>query len=500
MPILSTGRALTWLAEREPNRVAIVHGDTRLTRTQFEGRANRLARAYAERGVGPGRLVTIALPNGPEFLEATAATWKLGATPQPISAALPGIERHAIVELADPALVVGVTPGEYGARPSVAPGFAPAAKHPTDPLPDVTPIHVRCMASGGSTGRPKLILDLSPGEVDPEVTANGMRVGGVTLVAGPLYHAGPFLTAWQCLHSGGTAVVMTRFDAAESLALIERHRVHWTLFVPTMMQRIWRLPAKERTRYDLASLERAMCTGAPCPAWLKRAWIDWLGPERVWEAYGGSERTAGTQISGVEWLAHPGSVGKPTEGRKIRVLDRERKDCPPGVVGEIYMMPARGPGTSYRYIGADATATHDGWETLGDLGYLDAEGYLYFTDRKTDMIVTGGANVHPAEVEAAVDAHPSVRSSAVIGLPDEDLGQRVHAIVDATGPVSDDELREHLAAHLARYKIPRTFERVDAPLRDDAGKVRRSALRDARLPEELRRSALRDARLPENPT
>jgi bile acid-coenzyme A ligase len=274
---------------------------------------------------------------------------------------------------------------------------------------------------------------------------------------------------------------MTRFDALAALELIERHRVDWLLFVPTMMQRIWRLPEAERKRFDLSSLRVVMCTGAPSPDWLKRAWIDWLGPEKIWEAYGGSERIGGTMISGTDWLAHPRSVGKPTGGRKLRILDDEGREQPPGEIGLVYMLPPGGQGSTYQYLGARAQATDDGWETLGDLGYLDEDGFLYLVDRKTDMIVSGGSNVYPAEVEAAIDAHPAVRSSAVIGLPDDDLGQRIHALVDAPGGVTDDELRAHLAEYLVRYKVPRSFEYVDEPLRDDAGKVRRQALREARL-------------------
>ena len=213
-----------------------------------------------------------------------------------------------------------------------------------------------------------------------------------------------------------------------------------------------------------------------------RELIGWLGPDRVFEAYGGTERIGGTLISGREWLEHPGSVGRPTGGRKIRILDEQGRELPPGEIGEVFMMPPGGRGSTYRYIGADARATSDGWETLGDLGYLDADGFLYLVDRRTDMIVTGGANVYPAEVEAALEAHPRVRSCAVIGLPDPDLGQRVHAIVEAQLPLADAELREHLAQHLARGKHPRSFEFVDAPLRDESGKVRRSALREARIP------------------
>jgi bile acid-coenzyme A ligase len=251
--------------------------------------------------------------------------------------------------------------------------------------------------------------------------------------------------------------------------------------VPTMFVRLLKLPAEVRGRYDLSSLRRVMCTGAPSPAWLKRAWIEWLGPEKIYEAYGGTERIAGTIISGTEWLEHPGSVGKPTLGRKIRILDEQGKECPAGTVGELFMMPAGGRGSTYQYLGAEATATADGWESLGDMGYLDADGYLYLVERKTDMILCGGANVYPAEVEGALDAHPAVRSSAVIGLPDDDLGSRVHALVDAPGGVSEAQLRAWLAERLVPYKIPRSFEFVSEPLRDDAGKVRRSALREARL-------------------
>ncbi len=481
MPVLSYGRALAWHAARDPDRVAIVHEGERITRGELERRSNRLARDYAARGVRASDLVTLGLPNGIEFFVACLATWKLGATPQPISSRLPALERRAILELARPSLAVGVDPEDCIGRPTLAAGFSPDVSLPDGALPDVVPGYVRCMTSGGSTGRPKLILELVPATADPESSDNGMRRDGAVLVPGPLYHAGPFITAWQALLSGGKVVLLSRFDALRCLELIGEHRVDWVLFVPTMMQRIWRLPEAERVRFDLSSLRRVMCTGAPSPAWLKRAWIGWLGPERIFEAYGGSERIAGTLISGTEWLAHPGSVGRPTGGRRLRILDERGRECAPGEIGLVYMMPPGGRGTTYRYIGAEATATPDGWETLGDLGYLDAEGYLYLVERQSDMVVVGGANVYPAEVEAALDAHPRVRSSAVIGLPDEDLGQRLHAIYEAEAEIGPAQLREHLAKHLAGYKIPRTFERVAEPLRDDAGKVRRSALREARL-------------------
>ncbi len=481
MATVSYSSAMRLLAERDPEYIAIWFGERHRTRGELELRANRLARGYAQLGVTSGDLVTIALPNGIEFLEVCLAIWKLGATPQPVSSRLPEIERRAIVELASPRLLIGAEAGSYGEHACVAAGFEPDPALSDAPLPDCVSQHARAMTSGGSTGRPKVILDTSPATCDPDVAENGMQCGGTTLVPGPLYHAGPFITCWQALLCGGTAVVCDKFDAETSLSLIERHRVDWVLFVPTMMQRIWRLPDEVRTRFDISSLRRVMCTGAPSPAWLKRAWIDWLGPERIFEAYGGSERIAGTLISGTEWLAHPGSVGKPTGDRRVAILGPDGKAMPAGEIGELFMMPPGGQGSTYRYLGAESTATKDGWESLGDLGYLDDDGYLYLVDRKTDMIVTGGANVYPAEVEAALDAHPKIRSSAVVGLPDEDLGQRIHAIFEAVEPLTDTELREHLVDRLARYKIPRSFERVAEPLRDDAGKLRRSALRDARI-------------------
>jgi bile acid-coenzyme A ligase len=327
-------------------------------------------------------------------------------------------------------------------------------------------------------------VDVLPAEVDPDAAFYGIEPGRTSLIPGPLYHAGPFINAMVTLLTGGNVVMMTRFAPREVLMLVERHRIAFVNLVPTMLQRIWRLPEEERNAFDLSSLKSIYTSGAACPAWLKRAWIDWLGPERIFEAYGATERIGGTMITGTEWLERPGSVGRPTHGRKIKIVGEDDEELPTGEIGEVYMMPPGGQGSTYRYIGAEPRATRDGWESLGDMGYLDAEGFLYLADRRTDMIVTGGSNVYPAEVEAALDAHPSVHSSAVIGLPDDDLGQRIHAIVEARPAVSEAELRVHLEEILVRYKTPRTFEFTDAPLRDDAGKVRRSQLRQFRIDAE----------------
>jgi bile acid-coenzyme A ligase len=483
MPVVSYGRALTLHSEREPERVAIVQEGATTTYDALERAARRRARLFQERGVELGDFVTIALPNCVEFFESAFAAWKIGAVPQPVSAKLPVVERDAILERAQPALVVGVDEGAHAAFPCL-PENTDTRGYDDGPLPDVVAPNRQALASGGSTGTPKVIVDVLPAEVDPEETFYGVEPGRTTLIPGPMYHAGPFINGMVTLLTGGRVILMSHFDPEQTLALIEQYRIAFVNLVPTMLQRIWRLPDDVRLRYDISSLRSVYSSGAACPAWLKQAWIDWLGPEKIFEAYGATERTGGTAISGTEWLAHPGSVGKPTHGRKLEIRDEHGEPLPPGEVGEVYMMPPGGQGSTYRYIGAQPRASADGWESLGDMGYMDEEGYLYLVDRRSDMIVTGGANVYPAEVEAALDAHPHVHSSAVVGLPDEDLGQRVHAIVEARPPVGEDELREHLAERLVRYKTPRTFEFTDQPLRDDAGKLRRSKLRDERIAKE----------------
>jgi bile acid-coenzyme A ligase len=476
---MSIGRAIGWLADQDPDRPAVTDARGSLTRRELDLRSNALARAYADLGVGQDDLVTIGLPNGIEFYLACAAVWKIGATPQPVSARLPAAELAGLVELADPPLLVGV---EGPGRPSVRAGLD-ASRYDDGPLPDAWARSWKAPTSGGSTGRPKLILSGTPAQVDPEVAAVPyMPRDGVQLVPGPLYHNGPFIYSMRGLLSGHSLVVMERFDAERALQLVEQHRVTWMLLVPTMMQRIWRLPEDVRDGYDLSSIEQVLHLGAPCPEWLKCAWLDWLGPERVVEVYAGTESQGVTVITGEEWLARPGSVGRAALGSAFRVLDPDGRDVPPGTVGEVFMMPAGGPGTTYTYRGAEPRSV-DGWESLGDLGRLDEDGYLYLADRSADLVLSGGANVYPAEVEAVLDAHPAVRSSAVFGLPDEDLGERVHAVVDvADAAVTAEELLAFVGERLVRYKVPRTVELVREPLRDDAGKVRRSALRAARLP------------------
>lgn len=470
------------LAAENPEAPAITCAGSTVTRRQLEERTNRLARAYQQLGVTPDSFVTIGLPNTSEFLEAAIAAWKCGATPQPVSFRLPARERTAIIELAEPSLVVGVVPDEAAGRTAIPAGFEPEPGLSDASLGLPAAASLKAPTSGGSTGRPKLIVSTQPAlleSVEPFARLLGMTDGDTVLITGPLSHNAPFLLSACALALGGHVVLMPRFDEEAALRSVQEHAVDWMYAVPTMMGRIWRLPEAQRLGYDVTSLRVVMHMAAPCPPWLKRAWMDWLGPERVWELYAATEVQAVTLLPGPEWLSHPGSVGRPVVG-EMQVLDPSGAPLPPGRIGEIWMRRGPGEPAPYRYLGAEARTLGDGWESVGDMGSVDDEGYVYLADRTSDMLIVGGANVYPAEVEAALSEHLMVRSAVVIPLPHDDLGQVPHALVELSDEVTDEELRAHLAERLAPYKIPRSFERVHQPLRDDAGKVRRTALAAAR--------------------
>lgn len=479
MSLPSFPRALADLTAADPTAVAIVCGTETLTRDGLDRRSNQLARVFARHGVGLGDLVTVGLPNGCAWFVACLAAWKVGATPSPVPPGLPDHERTAILARADPKVVVGV--GSDTGAPAITAATVAAPGGDDDPLPDVTSPSERALVSGGSTGTPKVIMSQAAAVVDPASPLRFFAANRCMLVPGPLYHGIPFASSWRSLLAGSTVVVMERFDASEALRLIEEHRVDRVAFVPTMLHRIARLPDDERLARDVSSLQYVFSSGAPCPNWLMHFWIDWLGPDVMNEGFGSTERVGGAMINGRDWLAHEGSVGKPYGGSQVRVIDPETgKEQPVGEMGELYWLAPDGPGTAFRYIGAERSATDDGWESIGDMGYIDEDGYLYLGDRRADMILSGGRNIYPAEIEAVLDAHPKVRSSVVIGLPDDDVGQALHALVEADN-VTADELAAHVRQHLVRYKTPRTWEFVSNPLRDDAGKVRRTALRAARL-------------------
>ena len=487
MALISFPARLTQLAAAAPDRVAVVCGGRSLSRSELEQAANRLARDLAGRGVGQGDFVTVALPNSIEWFVSYVAIWKLGAIPQPVSAKLPPRELAAIVELADPKVVLGVELGTDMAQflPTdlvcLPKGYQPSDELADTPLPDRMSPAWKAPTSGGSTGRPKLIVSGDPAVIDDEAEPPLMMSrDGCLVMPGPLYHNGPAVWSCQALLSGSTVVLLERFDAEATLAAIEEHRADVVYLVPTMMKRILRLPDEARCGYDLSSLRIVWHLAEPCPQWLKQAWIDWLGPERIVELYAGTEAQAVTTIIGTEWLEHRGSVGRVSAG-EIKICDPEGNQLPAGEQGEVWMRASHREDPSYQYLGAQAKQLDGGWESLGDMGWFDADGYLYLGDRLADMILTGGSNVYPAEVESALQEHPAVKSVVVIGLPDEDRGNSVHAIVEADPTeVTTEELLTFAAERLAKYKLPRTVEYVDVPLRDEAGKVRRSTLRTER--------------------
>jgi len=480
--MISLGAKLKQLAELKPDAPAVTCGDTTLTYGQFHRLTNRVARGLARHGVKLGDLVTLGLPNSTDFAVACWGLWKLGATPQPISFRLPKAELEAIMDLANTPIVIAAFDHKID-RPLVSVTDLLALSDDDSDLPDATAPVSKAPTSGGSTGRPKLILAGQPGvtaKETPEVGGWRLTPNSTALLPAPLYHNAGFGMMMSAFSVGAHMVILPRFDPEATLAAIEKTKASWVYLVPTMMNRIWHLPDEVRGRYDLSSLQTLWHLAAPCPAWLKEAFIHWVGPETVMELYAGTEAQAVTTISGAEWLEHRGSVGRVTVGEMIAVGE-DGQVLPAGDVGEIYMRRPEGMPPSYKYIGATAKTLEGGWESLGDIGWFDADGYLYLADRRTDMILVGGSNVYPAEIEAALEEHPAVQSCAVIGFPDDDLGNLIHAIVQTKGACDEASLRAHLSAKLVTYKQPRSYEFVDEPLRDDAGKVRRSALRDVRL-------------------
>jgi len=343
--------------------------------------------------------------------------------------------------------------------------------------------------TSGITGKPKGVLRSAPDRDQaaqrPAVLAAcyGLTADSVGLVTTPLCHMFASNFAQTLLRLGGTVVIMPRFDAIGFLRLIERHRVTNTIVVPTMLVRLLRLDPGERAGYDVSSLRRVLHTGAPCPARVKRAAIDWLGPV-VWEQYGSTETGVVALCSSTEWLAHPGTVGRAFLGSLIKIYTESGEPCPAGVAGQVY---ARMPSTpDFTYLGrpeARAAVERDGLIWAGDIGQLDADGYLYLHDRRVDLIVSGGNNVYPAEVEAELAAHPGVGDCAVFGVPDEEFGQRVVAVLSlrSPGPGELPDFASFLRAALAGYKVPRQFVVVGEVPRNESGKLLRRLARDRYL-------------------
>ncbi len=470
----SISRIITSLADDDPNRVVAQDDTGHLTARALDLASNRLARAYRELGVGQDALVTVCLPNTLEIVVVCAAIWKCGATPQPVSTGLDAVERAEIEELVRPALVVGA-PSSRAEVPWVPVGWEPDGDLSDAILPDAWAASWKAPTSSGSTGRPKVVVAQGPALLDPtRPIAAFLPRDQVQLVAGPLTHSATFTYAFRGLMTGHRLVILPRFDERRVLAAIASHRVTWALVVPTMMQRILRLPAAELESADVSSVRTILHMGAPCPPDLKRRFLEWMGTERVVEVYAGSESNGLVMIRGDEWLEHPGSVGRAIGGTTVSIRSPDGAEVPNGTIGGIWMH--REGDAAYRYLGGESSRTADGWDTIGDLGRLDDDGYLFVVDRADDVIVRGSVNVHPTEVERVLEMHPAVRSAVAFGVADDDLGQRIEAAVDVAG---DDllagDILEWAAQRLDSGRRPSTIHLVDEPVRNDAGKTNRRA-------------------------
>ncbi|WP_205015492.1 class I adenylate-forming enzyme family protein [Mycolicibacterium hodleri] len=477
------GEQLRRLAVADPDHVALtmvppVGAQSDVTLDQLERAANRWARTLATRGAHLGALVGLAIPNSVEFVLAALACWKIGAVPVPMRWDLPPWERTRLLEVLRAAIVV-----DEDNKDALV---ADAAAQSDATLPETVSPMQNGICSSGSTGLPKIILNTRPAEwtssLSEPFAAHWAPVPRpqTILVPGPMYHTNGFNPLLYLL-GGDRLVVLEKFSAVAVLDAIERHRVTHFTATPTMLGRIADVPgAAER---DLSSVEWVMQGAAAMPPDLLHRWFELLSPERIIMAYGMTENLGLATLRGDEWLQRPGSVGRGFRETEIRILDEHAVPVPAGDIGEIYL---RAPmNDTYRYLGGapPAVPTADGFRSAGDLGRLDQDGYLYIADRRTDMIVSGGANVFPAEVENALIAHPGIVDVVVLGLKDPEWGRRVHAVVQVGGSESDvsaEDVVDYAKGRLARYKVPKTVEFVDEIPRTEATKVNRSAMIAAR--------------------
>jgi bile acid-coenzyme A ligase len=458
-------------AEREPDRCALTLPEGDMTRIELEKSSNRKARQIAAEGVGQDDVVIIALENSAAYYQIAFGLWKLGATPLHVSNKLTPREFAEIVELAKPKLVIDETSSVAAKAPD---GFS------DEPLPLKIAKNWKISTSGGSTGRPKLIVDPAPAVWGQDKMNLRREPGAVVVNGGPLFHSAPFWMMTTALMEGSHVIEMGGFDPERYLQLVQKYKATWAYLVPTTMARIMRLPTEVKKKYDISSIKTLLHMASICPPWVKRAWIDWLGPEAVWEVYAGTERVGATQINGVEWLERPGSVGKARPGFEVGVFNEHGEPAVTGQVGEIYFRKSEGPQPVVLYIGAEVRR-HGDWASYGDMGWLDADGYLYLADRRTDMIVCDGLNIYPAEIEGQINELEGVVESVVVGAPHDDLGQTPHAFVElkpGASKWSEGSLLDAIRGRLASYKLPHGVTFVDEPIRNDAGKVRRSMWRD----------------------
>jgi fatty-acyl-CoA synthase len=477
--------------------------------------ANRLARLLLDAGLRPGDHYAILAENHLRYFELAWAGLNTGLYVTAVNSHLTAPEAAYLINDSGAKVVISTRALAAVAEELVplAPGVVTrlmldggsehyesydeaVAAYPPEPVED----EVRgafMLYSSGTTGRPKGIRFPLPGhpasDGDAELLPSSRALFRLTdetvfLSPAPLYHAAPLRVSCLVHCTGGTVVVLPRFDAAQALRAIEEHRVTSSQWVPTMFVRMLKLPQEARERYDLSSMTTAVHAAAPCPPDVKRQMIEWWGPI-IFEYYSGTENTGTTALSSEEWLAHPGSVGRPA-GCTLHICGEDGAELPPGETGVVYF-ERPGPEFAYHNDPERTAATRHpgqpGWRTLGDIGHLDADGYLYLDDRRDFTIIAGGVNIYPREIEDVLITHEDVADVAVFGVPHPDLGEQVKAVVQpARWADAGDELAARLLAHcearLARFKWPRSFDFTPELPRQDNGKLYKKPLRDAYWP------------------
>jgi long-chain acyl-CoA synthetase len=496
---MARGMAVSFWARLMPQAAALVTDGASLSFAQLNARCNQLVRALRERGLVAGDGVALMCSNRPEFAEVFWATRRAGLRVTPINWHLTAEEAAYIVNDSDAkallldARFAGVAPDLTAQTDCVrisvggaVPGFEDyeALLHAQagDDIADPT-LGTSMLYTSGTTGRPKGVARPAVA-ASPTGEAAAYQPGrSVHLCTGPLYHAAPLAFSLTVPNLYGAAVVlMDGWDAERALQLIARHRVTHSHMVPTMFHRLLSLPEPVRSAHDTGSLQYILHGAAPCPVPVKRALIGWLGPI-VHEYYAATEGM-GSMVDSHTWLRKPGTVGLPEAGH-IRILGEGGAELPPGEVGTVYLRaPDQGRFTYYK----DDTKTQGAYVgahyTLGDMGYLDEDGFLFLTDRSANLIISGGVNIYPAEVEAALLGHPAVADVGVIGVPNEEWGEEVKAVVTLhNGHVPSDELAhsliEHCRAHLAHFKCPRSVDFVAELPRHDNGKLYKQQLRES---------------------
>ncbi|MFI6813796.1 acyl-CoA synthetase [Nonomuraea sp. NPDC050328] len=476
-----------------------------VTYRRLDEESNRLAQLFRANGLKPGDHIAFMLGNHPLFLVIAWAAHRSGLYYTAISPRLQAEELAYIVEncearafitSADLAEVAAAVP-EVELRlmiDGVAEGYSSyeeaVAAQPAMPIPDECQ-GADMLYSSGTTGRPKGVKPaLSRAEMsEPGVLLQLIQflfapsADSVYLSPAPLYHAAPLRYCMAFQKLGATVVVMEKFEPEAYLAAVERYRATHSQLVPTMFIKMLKLPEERRAKYDLSSLQCAVHAAAPCPVPVKQQMLDWWGPI-VHEYYAGTEGNGFLYVSPADWLAHPGTVGRALLG-KVHILDEDGNDVPPRTHGTVFF--ADGPRFEYHGDPDKTRAAQDprgrGWTTLGDIGYLDEEGFLYLTDRRSYMIISGGVNIYPQEAENVLAVHPLVADVAVFGIPDEEMGEQVKAVVqpvdpDQAGPALEAELIEYCRSKLAHYKCPKSIDFRDELPRHPTGKLYKRLLRD----------------------